>query len=203
MKNLISLFALAIVLYSCNGTEESLITPTGNELSPVDLLALAEPIDYSKLDQLILSASSVTGTLVQVDLAKQLKESANGRSALPSISLNEQILKPDTRSMIYNYIDNTSGARVVDQVSFGSMLKFSFHEESPNGRSSSSDYEVYNPELITITNREEIKQFSNDSDLLLTWEPDVINSKPITLQVILRTVGESKEILILVSMVRS
>jgi hypothetical protein len=55
------------------------------------------------------------------------------------------------------------------------------------------EVEVYNPEMIKATNKEELLSVYKTNDLTIYWEPDPVNDKPISIVLISRQLNSTND----------
>ena len=162
------------------------------EYTILEFLKLMPKEDYSKLNNVRVSATTIKGNLAQIDVFRKLVTGrSNYRILMGSseISLN----KPDE---VIPYSD--SRATLIKE-SFGTYvtIKSQKSKDTPFQRADSNEgtervpnftkefsYRFYNPELIKIANADEVRKINREKDLILKWPQDPKNDKPIVISII-------------------
>ena len=197
MKNLLlsSVCVSLCFVYSCGDIPNDPDNPRpGKEYTILEFLKLMPKKDYSKLNNVRVSAITIKGNLAQTGLFRKLVTGrSNYRVLMGSgeISLN----KP------YEVIPYSDSRATLIKESFGTYvtIKSQKSKDTPFQRADSNEgtervpnftkefsYRFYNPELIKIANADEVRKINREKDLILKWPQDPKNDKPIAISIVFR-----------------
>ena len=187
------LVSAILLTVSCT-KEDNTLENKSEELNIFDLLSQATTTDYSEYDKVIVAASSIHGKTAQVNISRDFPKSVNKSKELATTKfyVNNKLLE-----------SNNEGITVITRMQteldeflpyFGQNITFKVQKKSTKGYTTTTNHEVYNPKLIKIDNKNELKYFSKSKDLTVKWMPDMINDKPIGIMLVLRRRGTGSEI---------
>jgi hypothetical protein len=163
MKSLKILVSIVLInlLFSC--TNES-VDKSKTEISLGDLMKTL-PTNFSSLNSVVISSSSVGSTLAQVNVQSVFK---NNKYA--AIKIDNDV------------IEGTEGVKTFSYLNIG----FTINKEIENGRTEAVGISLYAPQLL-ILNLDELLEFSKSKDLKINWNKDNVNSKPyVTIMLVAR-----------------
>ena len=195
MKNLLlsSVCVSLCLVYSCGDIPNAPDNPRpGKEYTFLEFLKLIPNKDYSKLNNVRVSAITIKGTLAQTGLFRKLVTGrSNYRVLMGSgeISLNklhETIPYSDSRATL---IKESFGTYVTIKSQKSKDTPFqradsNEHTESPTNFTKDFSYRFYNPKLIKIANADEVRKINREKDLILKWPQDPKNDKPIAISIV-------------------
>ena len=197
MKNLLlsSVCVSLCLVYSCGDIPNAPDNPRpGKEYTILGFLKLIPDKDYSKLNNVRISATTIKGNLAQTDVIRKL---VTGRSNYRVLMGPGEISLGKTYEMI-PYYDNRA---TLIKESFGTYvtIKSQKSKDTPFQRADSNEgserttnftkefsYRFYNPKLIKIANADEVRKINREKDLILKWPQDPKNDKPIAISIIFR-----------------
>jgi len=191
MKNmkLITLVSAVLIFASCSKDSENSVQ--SGEISIADVIKEVSKIDVSDHNMITLSASNIGGETAQIDVHQDFdnsSETARFHGGDVQIAINGEIVKGN-----YSTPFSRSSQRSLSSspFEFGKKITFQIQSSSAvNGRINSEEYEVYNPELIRITNKDEIHTFDKTKGLPIQWNADLLNEHPVTIELVLRSESE-------------
>jgi hypothetical protein len=192
------IFSMVIALSACSGRED--VSKKSEELSIPDLFKKAIKADPSKYNYVTVSASSVEGTVTQVNVINDFR-TGNNAQGRPKLWIDSEYIDPSSMLTTYSFRD-----QAINNIlpKFGKKVAIKIEHLLIISRSSGIESaEVYNPSLIKITNREKISVISKNEDLTITWEKDQNNDKPIGINLIARENISSGERIINISLTKA
>lgn len=194
MKNLLlsSVCISLCLVYSCGDIPNDPDNPKpAKEYTILEFLKLIPDKDYSKLNNVRISATTIRGNLAQTDVIRKL---VTGRSNYRVLMVSGEISldKPyeaipyfDSRATL---IKESFGTYVTikSQKSKDTPFQRAGDNESPTNFTKEFSYRFYNPELIKIANADELRKINREKDLILKWPQDPKNDKPVAISIIFR-----------------
>jgi hypothetical protein len=186
MKNLQFLIIIPIIiLASCQKSEIGERKST--ELGMVDFISKNATINAENMDAITLSAVNIHGKTTQINLQKEFKGKAKLNT---SVSFSKTLrLDASENFKVIAYTDEIAMNEIVP--TFGSRIKLSIEKSSANLKTETTEIEVYNPQLIRITNKDVLSSVSKEEDLTILWTKDEVNNKPVTISLLGRSQVES------------
>ena len=197
MKNLLlsSVCVSLCLVYSCGDIPNAPDNPRpGKEYTILELLKLVPNKDYSKLNDVRVSAGTIRGNLAQTGLFRKL---VTGRSNYRILMGSGEI----SLNKLYEAIPYFDSRATLIKESFGTYVTIKSQKskdtpfqradsnegtESPTNFTKEFSYRFYNPELIKIANVDELKKINRERDLILKWPQDPKNDKPVEISIIFR-----------------
>lgn len=179
MKKLtISLIAF-LILASC---EKSTVggRQKGKELDMLSFISKNAVINTEGMDQITISAVSIHGRISQINLQKELNKDKNA-----SVYFTNSVgLSAAEDFKVIPYTDQAIKELIA---TFGKSIKISVITSSSFTKGETTDLDVFNPQLVEITNREELMSVSQGSDITIQWNKDMVNNNPVTISLIGRS----------------
>jgi hypothetical protein len=176
MKSLKILVSIVLInlLFSC--TNES-VDKSKTEISLGDLMKTL-PTNFSSLNSVVISSSSVGSTLAQVNVQSVFK---NNKYA--AIKIDNDVIEGTEGVKTFSYL-NPGFEKWSSK--FGRDIGFTINKEIENGRTEAVGISLYAPQLL-ILNLDELLEFSKSKDLKINWNKDNVNSKPyVTIMLVAR-----------------
>jgi hypothetical protein len=136
------------------------------------------PTNFSSLNSVVISSSSVGSTLAQVNVQSVFK---NNKYA--AIKIDNDVIEGTEGVKTFSYL-NPGFEKWSSK--FGRDIGFTINKEIENGRTEAVGISLYAPQLL-ILNLDELLEFSKSKDLKINWNKDNVNSKPyVTIMLVAR-----------------
>jgi hypothetical protein len=189
MKKIVYLLVMLMVI-SCSPDNNNL--PNSNELNIDDIFKDIKPNSGMDYNYINISASNIHGKTAQVNVHKNMK-SLLKKSSKTVLSINQNKI-PFEKGNIEVYTKSKKNLTNITPI-FGRNIIISLNSTSlaKGSETLNQEVEVYNPEMIKATNKEELLSVYKTNDLTIYWEPDPVNDKPISIVLISRQLNSTND----------
>lgn len=185
------LLAVLTVL-SCSTENKDLLN--SNELNIDDIFKGVKQNSGMDYNYINISASNIHGKTAQVNIHKNMKYLLK-KSSETTLSINQNKIEFEENDIAVYTKSKKNLSSITPN--FGKKIKISLKSNSlakGGAETFNQEVEVYNPAMIKATNKEELYNLDIENDVTVNWDIDPLNDLPISIVLISRKLGSSKDI---------